>query len=163
MQALSGDHLLISRVAKLDQDTARAFAKAAHQESIFGQIPFSPEKFDRFFQKTIDDPDRNLGVKAMRDGDMLGLAHCYMGGDFIGEGARVASVNMINVAKPVRGTFLGGKVALKLVRAVLDWAKLRDAHLVLFYVSSGEHIAKTDRFFRKLGAVGLGGNYGVKI
>jgi len=31
---------------------------------------------------------------------------------------------MINVAKPVRGTFLGGKVALKLVRAVLDWAVL---------------------------------------
>nr|WP_319247617.1 hypothetical protein [uncultured Celeribacter sp.] len=99
----------------------------------------------------------------MRDGDMLGLAHCYIGGYFIGEGARVASVNMINVAKPVRGTFLGDKVALKLVRAVLDWAKSQNAHLVLFWVSSGEHIAKTDRFFRKQGAVGLGGNYGVRL
>ena len=63
----------------------------------------------------------------------------------------------------MRGTFLGGKVALKLVRAVLDWSKSQDAHLVLFYVSSGEHIAKTDRFFRKLGAVGLGGNYGIRL
>lgn len=38
------------------------FAKAAHQESIFGPIPFFAEKCDRFSEKTIDDSDRNLGT-----------------------------------------------------------------------------------------------------
>ena len=52
-----------------------------------------------------------------------------MGGYFIGEGGRVASVNMINVAKPVHGSFLGCKVALKLVRALLDWAKSQNANI----------------------------------
>nr|WP_319250235.1 hypothetical protein [uncultured Celeribacter sp.] len=64
----------------------------------------------------------------------------------------VASVNVINVAKPVRGTFLGGKVALKLVRVVLDWAKSPDVRPELFHIS----FDKADRLVLKLVTVGSG-------
>jgi|GEM_PF-4026314 hypothetical protein len=92
---------------------------------------------------------RHLGARAR-----ISNYHSKFWTDFVFE---------LHTYQSVRGTFLGGKVALNLVRAVLDWEKSQDAHLVLFYVSSGEHIAKTDRFFRKLGAVRLRGNYGVRL
>jgi hypothetical protein len=76
-----------------------------------------------------------------------------------GEGAQISSVNLINVAKPVRGTVLGGKVALSMIRGVIDLAKTSDAQMILFHVSSSEHIDKTDRFFGKMGLTGLGRNY----
>jgi len=58
---------------------------------------------------------------------------------------------------------LGGKVAVRLVRSVTKWAKAQGAYLVMFYVTSGTNIAKTDTFFRKMGMATLGGNYAIRV
>jgi GNAT superfamily N-acetyltransferase len=58
---------------------------------------------------------------------------------------------------------LGGKVAVKLVKAIETWAKSRGAHLILYHVTSGRGGSGIDRFFRKMGMTTLGGNYGVRI
>ena len=94
---------------------------------------------------------------------MMGFAYCFAGGYFIGEGARVVTVNTINVDETIRSGMLAGKVALRLVRGIETWAKKRQADVILYHVTSGKNATNIDRFFRKLGMTTLGGNYGVKV
>ena len=85
------------------------------------------------------------------------------GGYYIGEGAKVVTVNTICVDKPIRDTMLGGRVAVKLIRGIETWARERKAQYILCHVTSGSGIASADKFFRRLGMTTLGGNYGVKL
>ena len=129
----------------------------------FRDIAFSETKFNGFFSNTLNDPKTYLGLKIERDGRVLGCSYCMIGGYFIGEDARIVTVNTICVDEPIRASVLGGKVALKLVRGIEAWARNRDADAVLFHVTSGKSLNGIDRFFRKLGMTTLGGNYGVRL
>jgi hypothetical protein len=155
--------IVISRVCAEDRSLILEFSRAAHAETIFKEIPFSERKFDKFFQEALNNTDYYLGIKATLGANILGILYCYRGGYFVGEGAKVASVNVINVNEDIRSTILGGKVALRLVRELESWARSKGVDVILFYVTSGETISKTDRFFRKMGMTTLGGNYGIRL
>ena len=94
---------------------------------------------------------------------ILGFSYAYIGGYFIGEGARVVTVNTINVDQSARSGLLGGKIALRLVRGIEVWARKQRANVILYHVTSGKNVASTDKFFRKVGMTTLGGNYGIRI
>jgi GNAT superfamily N-acetyltransferase len=146
-----------------DREDGCELARSVHEEGIFASIPFSEAKFYKYFDNTIDDPENFLSLAAKLDGKLVGFAYCYVGGYFIGSEATVVTVNTICVDKSVRSGILGGKVAVKLVKAIETWAKSRGAHLILYHVTSGRGVSGIDRFFRKMGMTTLGGNYGVRI
>ena len=67
--------------------------------------------------------------------------------------------NIRGVTEAVTGTPFGGRVALKLVAAVRQWARERACRHVLVHATSGIEPARTDRFFRRCGFNVVGGNY----
>ena len=91
---------------------------------------------------------------------ILGFSYAYIGGYFIGGGARVVTVNTINVDQSARSGLLGGKIALRLVRGIEVLARKQRANVMLYHVTSGKNVASTDRFFRKIGMTIFGRNYG---
>lgn len=155
--------LRTEQFVKNNKKTISALAQKAHEESIFKEIQYSEEKFSKSFDTTINDPYKYLGLKVSIDNKILGFAYCMAGGYYIGEGAKVVTVNTIYVDKPIRNTLLGGRVAVKLIRGIETWARDRKAQYILYHVTSGAGIASADKFFRKMGMTTLGGNYGVKL
>ena len=133
------------------------------RRGFFSEIPFSKSKFYKYFQNTIDQPDTYLGLKVFLGDKILGFSYAYIGGYFIGDGARGVTVNTINVDQSARSGLLGGKIALRLVRGIEVWARKQRANVIPYHVTSGKNVASTDRFFRKVGMTILGRNYGIRI
>jgi len=61
------------------------------------------------------------------------------------------------------GTLLGGKVGVKLMRVVSDWARAQGAEELHIYSTAGIDPAHSDKFFRKLGFQPYGGNYVARL
>ena len=155
--------LVLSASALEDRDQGCALAKQFHEESIFAEIPFAPEKFYAAFDATLSEPTKYLGLKVMRKDHMLGFCYASIGEYHIGKGARIVTVITIFVDKDIRSSLLGGRVTRKLMQGVEVWGRKLDAKYILYHVTAGTGIAETDKFFRKIGMTTLGGNYGVKL
>ncbi|MEO9526370.1 hypothetical protein [Roseibium sp.] len=141
-------------------------AREAHGRTIFRDIPFSEDKARTLFDKAIGQPERFGLIYAVpgvegplaKDG-LLGFASVHAGEHFLGTGTLIATVQTLNISQNLSGTLLGGKVALRLVRAVRHWAKERGCAHLLVHVTNGENAEDADRFFRRCGMVTVGGNY----
>jgi len=112
-----------------DRDKILQFFRAAHNESIVKNIPFSDRKFVKLFQEIIRNPEHHLGLKAQPDDQILCVLHCSLGEYFVRDDARVASVTMLNIDKNVRSTVLGGRAALRLVRQLEKWVQIQICRL----------------------------------
>lgn len=153
----------IARVERDDEALVMELARLAHAESVFSDFPFSEKKFSMFFARGFKEPDRYIVLKAEVGERIVGFLHCTLGDYFIAEGGLIASVHSVYVQDNLRLTLLGGKIALRLIRATTKWAQAQKAKMVLFYVTSGIHVAGADAFFRKMGMTTLGGNYAIKV
>ena len=94
---------------------------------------------------------------------ILGCCYASFGGYFIGDNARVVTVNTICVAPTVRTGLLGGKVALRLAQGFEVAGQARDAQFIFYHVTSGIGAQNADRFFRKMGMKTLGGSYAARL
>ena len=151
----------IGFVKRQDKPCVLQLAKQDHAESAFSSMAFSPTKFDSIFNKVLDRVA--IGLLARIDEKPVGFIYVTLGEYFASDAKPIATVNVLYVAREIRHSLVGGKVALKLIRAVQKIAQDQKATHLLFHVTSGINIAKSDRFFRKLGATTLGGNYLFKI
>ena len=149
----------ISKATQQDQSQIMELARRDHEESVFGELPFTETKFVKQFDKSIEQPGRFLTLKAELNGKVVGFLYCHLGEYFIAEGDLLANVNVLFVDPSVRQGLTGGRVALLLIKAVSRWAQKQGARFLLFYVTSGVSVSNSDRLFRKLGMKTLGGNY----
>lgn len=156
-------NLILSASEPVDRDQGCALAKQFHEESIFAEIPFSPEKFYAAFDATISEPTKFLGLKVMREDHMLGFCYASIGEYHIGKGVKMVTVITIFVDKEIRSSLLGGRVTKKLMQGVEVWGRKLGASYILYHVTAGNGVAETDKLFRKMGMTTLGGNYGVKL
>ncbi|MEP1557512.1 MAG: hypothetical protein ABJJ90_12370 [Lentilitoribacter sp.] len=141
-------------------------AREAHLHTVFRNIPFSEDKAKAIFDKAIDQPERFGLIYAvpgaegpLAEDGLLGFASVHADEHFLGTGTLIATVQTLNISQNLSGTLLGGKVALRLVRAVRHWAKERGCAHLLVHVTNGENAEDADRFFRRCGMVTVGGNY----
>jgi hypothetical protein len=155
--------LIVERVVASDRQQVCALAQAAHEESLFADIPFSEVKFFKALDNTLDDPNTYLGLKVSLGGHIIGFCYALLGDYYIGDGAKVVTVITIATSPEHRSRIVGGKAALRLTRGIEAWAKGMGAAYVLYHATSGTNPTGADRFFRKLGMTTLGGNYGVRI
>lgn len=155
--------LRVEKFVDADRHRVCELARLAHEESLFGDIPFSERKFYASFDNTIEEPDVFLGLKVHLDGKIVGFCYAQLGGFYIGEDAKVVTVISLVTDPDVRAKVVGGKAALRLVKGIELWAKTMKANHVLFHVTSGTDPVGADRFFRKLGMRTLGGNYAETI
>lgn len=137
----------------------RAIAHEFHEQSRWGHLKFSDQKFDAHFLHGIKHPEDTLGIYIQHNGETVGLLHAGAGDYYMGEGGRMITVYILYVRARLRETILGGKVAIKLLRVVGDWAKVQKAEELHIQATSGIDPERTDQLMRKLGFQTTGGNY----
>lgn len=141
----------------------RPLAEAFHRESRYGHIPFSERKFKRHFLQTLNNPDDTLGAYVRHGNNVVGLLQAGVGDYYLGEGGRMVTVLSFYVPRAVRDTLLGGRVTLKMMRIVSDWAKAQGALELHMHSTSGIAPQRTDRMLRRLGFKTYGGSYALGI
>ncbi|MEP1575753.1 hypothetical protein [Roseibium album] len=141
-------------------------AREAHQNTIFRDIPFSEEKARAIFEKATAQPNRfgliyaiPGGGKPLVEDGLHGFASVHAGEYFLGSGTLVATVQTLNISRNLSGKLLGGKVALRLMKAIRLWAKERGCSHILVHVTNGMSVSESDQFFRRCGLNTVGGNY----
>jgi len=130
----------------------RPLAEEFHRESRYGHIPFSERKFKRHFLQTLNNPDDTLGAYVRHGDKVVGPLQAGVGDYYLGEGGRMVTVL---TPRAVRDTMLGGRVTLKMLRIVTDWAKAQGALELHMHSTSGIAPQRTDRMLRRLGFKGL--------
>lgn len=133
-------------------------AKQYHIESRYAEVPFSERKFTTTYARMVRSKN-TLSVTAELNGRPVGLMGAKVGEYFLGEGWRIATNYIFYVSPDVRGTFVGGRIAVKLLRIFVEWAHAVGANEINMHAVSGIDPAKTDKFLRNAGFQPYGGNY----
>lgn len=133
-----------------------------HAESRYSAVPFSRDKFLRSFGRTVKSPN-TLSLVAEYDGRSVGLMGAKVGEYFLGTGMKVATNYIFYVSPHIRGSFMGGKIAVRLMRIFMDWSRSAGAEEVNIHAVSGITPAQTDKFLRNAGFETYGGNYARKL
>jgi hypothetical protein len=76
---------------------------------------------------------------------------------------KMATNHVLYISGTLRETVLGGRVAIKLMRLFIDWAKSNGADEINVHATSGIDPERTDRFLKRLGLQPYGGNYTVRL
>ncbi len=151
----------LARDSEADFNAAFDLVRDAHNRTIFRDIPFSERKARALFDKVVRQPDQHglLLATLNEEEKPVGFASLNAGEYFLGEGALVCSVTGLYYDSSLSGTMLAGKVALRLMQAIRQWAKERNCSHILVHVTNGISAAESDQFFRRCGLKTVGGNY----
>lgn len=71
----------------------------------------------------------------------------------------MATVLTFYIPPRIRETLLGGRVTLKMMRILSDWARAQRALEIHMHSTSGIAPQRTDRMLRRLGFKTYGGSY----
>ncbi|WP_306140803.1 hypothetical protein [Roseibium sp. MMSF_3412] len=141
-------------------------AREAHQTRSSATSRFPKKKRVLFFEKATAQPNRfgliyavQRGAEPLAEDGHYGFASVHAGEYFLGTGTLIATVQTLNVSRKVSGTFLGGKAALQLLKAMRHRAKMRNFEHLIVHVTNGVDAEGTDKFFRRCGMTTVGGNY----
>lgn len=104
------------RLASSDSDlpAIARLAQEAHGESRFGYIPFNPDKIRKIARAAFKDQKRHAVMIADRRGQAVGFVYCSVGEYHIGSDILLTTIHNMNVARSVRSSLSGGKIALGL-------------------------------------------------
>ncbi|MEP5621841.1 MAG: hypothetical protein ABJP82_04610 [Hyphomicrobiales bacterium] len=69
------------------------------------------------------------------------------------------TIYSLYVSSKVRGTYLGGKVGVKLLRLATEWVKSQDAEEMHIHATSGIEPNRADKMLTRMGFETIGGNY----
>ena len=134
-----------------------------HGESRYAHVAFSEAKFMRAYERLITRPQTNFGVYVERGDDILGVMGAEIGEYYLGTDIKIATNYFLYVSGRVRGTALGGRVAVRLMRLFIDWAKAKGADEFNVHITSGIDPQRTDRFLKRLGLEAYGGYYAGRL
>ena len=153
-------HLLAS---ERDIAATLPLALAAHREGRHRRYPLDPERRRRFLtEHFLADPKRYGFLIARHGARAVGMLTCHAQNLYYCD-ATVVSCLSFYVPGSVRGTLLGGRVALGLLDAGRRWALNRRAVEWQMHVTNGIHIGHTDRMLRRVGFRQTGGNYAMGL
>lgn len=143
------------RMASLaDLDAVFLLARAAYHEARYAQYPFDDAKARQLCMRSISDRERQAVIVAERSGKIVGYVWGGAGEALLSR-VILATIHSIYVTPAARS----GLSAVKLLHAFRAWAKLKGCCELHLNVSTGVHLARTDRFLRRLGFQQTGGNY----
>lgn len=141
------------RVASQQSDIPAVItlARAAHEESRFGYIPFSAPKVENITREALKDPRRHAVMLATKGDAPVGFVYCSVGEYHIGAGVLVTSIHNMNVSRDIRASLAGGRVALGLFKGVETWSRARGSQEILFHVTSGVDLARSHKLAKRVG------------
>ncbi|MEO9227542.1 MAG: hypothetical protein ABI216_01135 [Devosia sp.] len=134
-----------------------------HAESRYAHLPFSEPKFSRFFSKAISDPENTLALYVRCRDRTVAVLNAGVGDYYLGEGGRMATVYVMYVSAGIRGSLLGGRIGVRLLRMASEWARSESALELHIHSTSGIDAARTDKMLRRIGFKTYGGNYAATL
>lgn len=146
-----------------DLDAIVQLAEQAHTESRFGYIPFSAAKVRKTALAAFENQSRHAVMLATKDHEPVGFAYCTISEYHIGTEVLLTTIHNMNVARTVRQTLSGGRIALGLFRGIETWSKARGAHEILFHVTSGVGLERAHKLAKRLGYKFIGGSYNLEL
>lgn len=160
----STSDLKIIRATRIEEITEiRDIAHEFHAESRYAHLPFSEEKFARFCGNSLLRPEENIALYVQYQGRTVGILTAGAGDYYLGEGGRMVTVYVMYVSASIRETLLGGKIGMRLIRMVSEWARSQKAEELHIHSTSGIDPERTDRLLRRLGFRTYGGNYAAPL
>ncbi len=150
---------VIRLIAPDDREPLRALSRAAHQRTVFGGIAFSDAKFDKAFDKVLENPKHSVCLLALSHDKIVGALWASTGTFFIGEDELFTTVHMLAVDPETQKPFMRAKTFLRLVKAIRQWSKSRGAKHVLVHVTTGTDLKASDKMLRAAGGKCFGGAY----
>lgn len=134
-------------------------AQAAHLESRFSYIKFSPDKVRKIAMRALKSPKNSVIFLATGPSGPMGAAHCSVGEFYIGEGERIATIHVMGVPKRNAHGLASGKASLMLMNKIKAWAKDNNTTEILFYLTNGDIAGSNRSFAEKAGFGNIGGNF----
>ena len=160
----AGGELKIIRATRIEEiDAIRDIAHEFHAESRYAHLPFSQEKFGPFSSTALERSQDTIALYVQYRGKTVGVLTAGAGDYYLGEGGRMVTVYVMYVSASIRRTLLGGKIGLRLIRMVSDWARMQRAEELHVHSTSGIDPERTDKLLHRLGFKTYGGNYAVRI
>lgn len=141
----------------------RSIAHEFHAESRYAHLQFSDEKMIHQYTKAISNPRGVLVIYVQYAGETVGLLQAGVGDYYLGIGGRMVTIYSLYVAAKIRGSYLGGKVGVKLLRLVTEWAKSQAAEEMHIHATSGIEPNRADKMLTRMGFETIGGNYVVRL
>ena len=132
--------------------------RGMHQESVYRNFDYSPEKFGRMLYHFVSNPEKFFAYVGTANNKLTGVLLGSIGEHYFGTDL-IASDTLWYVSPQSRGS----RVGLQLLRAFEKWAKDRSAAEVCMGVSSGLSAEKTGGMLQKLGYDVVGGNYKLRV
>ena len=146
-----------------DLEITREISEEFHGRSHYAHIPFSHKKRDDFIAPALErGADKALIIcEYSETGDpanarVMGASFCGVGEYMFGFDYLICTVYAFYVREDMK-SLLRGKAAIGLLRSIKAWAKAKNAGEVMVHVTADT--IQHDRFWRKVGAKVLGGNY----
>lgn len=158
------DGLVVYRARHTEEiPNVRDIVREFHAECRFSHVPFSEEKFIRFYTKALSNPHSTFLVYIQYKNKTVGVLHASVGDYYLGIGGRMVTIYGIYISANVRGTYLGGRVGMRLLRLVSEWAKSQDAEEIHIHSTSGVEPKRTDKMLTRMEFEPYGGNYVARL
>jgi len=141
----------------------RDIAQEFHAESRYAHLPFSEEKLARFCSNVLLRPEENMALYAQHRGRTVGVVTAGVGDYYLGEGGRLVTVYAMYISASIRNSLLGGKVGMRLIRMVSEWARAQRAEELHVHSTSGIAPERTHKLLSRLGFKTYGGNYAARL
>ena len=146
-----------------DLEYLRPVSLEFHKESRFADIPYSHKKRDDLMIKALNNSERYALMIAEYKGEPIGFLFCTAGEYLVGYGELMTTVYSFYVRKKYRGSLVGGRAAVRLLKGAVKWSQLRNAREIMIHVTSGIDIKRTDKFLRRGGFGVIGANYSLPL
>lgn len=122
----------------------------AHRESPFGRFPFSSAKAHAWLVAELSRGDRQAGFYVTYGERIVGVAGVAAGRYYLSDEGVAATCLAFFVARDVRKSLLGAKIASVMLRALRGWATAKGATLLTIHGTNG-HVGRMARDARMIG------------
>lgn len=156
--------LVVYRATRAEEvANLRSIALEYHAESRYSHLTFSDEKLIRVYTRAISNPKDILVLYVRYKGETLGMLHAGAGDYYLGVGGKMVTLYAVYVTGKIRNTYMGGKIGVKLMRLLSEWAKSQDAEEIYIHSTSGIEPQRTDKMLTRMGFETIGGNYVARL
>ena len=125
-----------------------------HRESGYASHPYDADKLRTRGERALEENGRTCLLMAERGGEPIGMLFAVVS-EFYFSRALGATALAFFVVPEHRG----GMAAIKLLHGFRRWAQNRKVAEISIHVTSGVHMARTDKLLKRLGFKMTGGNY----
>ncbi len=149
--------ITLREASKSDAEHFVILGKEMHEEGAFSFLPFNENKARSLALNYIKDKNASAFL-VFNDSECIGMHLGSMTSYFFSDALLAAGL-----VTYVRERFRGGRAALLLVRAFIDWGRQKKAKEIYIGVSLGVNLDSSHKFFEHLGFQHVGGNYKLRL